>query len=241
MARRKRKATTKPRAKGRTTVVVAKTRHHGKRRTTKRHAVRGTAVGATHHRKRRRKSSGSIMGFTTAGLKLKDGLMMVAGVGGAIVINHKLIRPMEAKLLDKHPGYAIGLGILHTGLGFAMAIKGKHLAVRAAGITFMGGGVNSLLRTTGIEKHIPGISGPSEDWTTVKIPMSGSGELKSMVAGLLTDNKPPKWPYVAGHNGYNDNSRTFSNSQSQRQNNQETFLTSQVGEVEEEYLMVAKG
>ena len=244
MARRKRATKPKAKARSRTTnIVVARTRHHGKRRSTKR-AVRGTVgstVGRTHpHKRRRRKSSGGIMGFTTAGLKMKDGLMMVLGVGGAIVVNHKAIKPLEAKVMAIHPGWGVLLGIVHTGLGFAIAVKGKHMAMKAAGVTLMTGGVNSLIRTSGIEKHIPGISGANHDWTTVKIPISGPGEFKSMVAGLLDNNKSPNWGMVSGDHGYN-HAMTYSNSQMPGKYNNNQF-SSQVAETElEDYTMNAKG
>jgi len=240
MARKKRATTAKKapaKRRSNTTIVVAKTRHHKKR------AVRGTSVGSTHHTKKRKKrSSGSIMGFTGTSLKLKDALHMAGGVAAGIIINHKVLRPIEAHLTEKQPMVAKAMGFLQAGLGFVVAVKGKHMATKAAGVTIMTGGVNTVLRQFDVEKHIPGIAGSNDDWTTVKIPMNGPTELRSMVAGLLESNETPVMQQVAGH--HHRSRRTMQNNTYSNPNegiNQDYRLRSYVGDSEFDIIMPAKG
>ena len=158
----------------------------------KRRRVSGTA--AVGHRRRKRRVSGTGIGFTGGSVKMKEALHMVGGVAAGIVVNHKVLKPLEAHLVTTMPMAAKFQGAVQSALGIYIAVKGKNLFIKSFGAAVLQGGVNTLLRQFNLEKHIPGISGGESDWTTVKIPINGSTELRSMVAGLLENNKTPSLP-----------------------------------------------
>ncbi len=156
--------------------------------------VGSTAVGKRKTRRRR-------MGATRAGGKmaiLKEIAYMTVGAGAGILANNLILRPLENKIAQSMPMAAKFLGGAQCVIGGIIAIRAKGTLGKSFGAAILGGGANTLLRQFNIEKHLPGISGDSDNWQTVKVPINGSEDLQSMVSGLLMDGGAPNWGMVAG-------------------------------------------
>jgi hypothetical protein len=185
-------------------VVVSKTRHRRKR-------VSGTAaVGRTHHKRKRRVSGTAAVGKTRKRRKrsmgstastmnmLKEVGKMALGATGGVMANNLILMPVEKFIVEKAPMAGKAMGFAQAFLGGWIAIKSKGNMGKAFGLTILGGGAQAVVRQFKLGEHIPGISGPGDEYTTLKIPISGPTELRSYVAGVLQSNESPNWPKVAG-------------------------------------------
>lgn len=153
-------------------VVVAKTKR--KKR------VSGTAVGKTKARKKRR-SVGATKMLSTNNLQQIGSYAIGIAIGA--MGQHFVLRPIEQMIIKQMPQAEKFLPALEIMAGGLIAIKGKNSMVKAAGLGVLAGGVYGLMR----KANIPGISGPGDDYSTIRIPIAG--DLENMVSGLLSDNR----------------------------------------------------
>jgi hypothetical protein len=176
MARTKRRASTAKRHTKKSNsrvVVVAKT--HRKRRS----RVSGTGVGKT--KARRRRSSVGKTAINSSNLKQIG--MAAIGIAGGVLFDHAVIKPAEKWILQKYPQAGKMLPYAEIAVGGFIAIKAKNPLLKAGGLGILAGGVMGAMR----QAKFMGISGGSDDYSVVKIPIAG--ELQSMVSGLLEDNR----------------------------------------------------
>lgn len=192
----------KKRAGSKHVVVVSKTRHRRKR-------VSGTAaVGRVHHKRRRKAAVGKktrrrrrSVGATLNRSSLMEILKMAVGATAGVAANNLILYPAEKMLTDKLPMAGKAMGFAQAVLGGMITLKAKGNLGKAFGLTILAGGAQTIVRQFNLGAHIPGISGPNDEFTSLKIPISGNSELRSLVAGILENNETPNLPMVASHHG----------------------------------------
>lgn len=176
--KRRRKATRAKRRKRPSQHVVVV----GKRRRSR----RVSGVGrTTHHRRRRRKPG--LLGSTGGGVTFTKILKLGGGIAIGASIVHFGLRPLEHKLVERFPMAAKFMAGAEVLLGGYMALKMKNEMGRAVGIGILAGGVHGVMKQFNLNKELPGIHG-SDDYSVVRIPMNGNGDVRTMVAGLLNNN-----------------------------------------------------
>jgi hypothetical protein len=163
-------------------VTVSRTRH--KKRPTHRR------VAVTHHRPVKRRKKRGFLGATGSSAttsNLKQIAIMAVGVATGAGITHVILRPIEKHLTDKWPMLGKFIAAGEVFLGGVIALKGKNGFVKSLGVGILAGGVHGLMKQVNIYKHIPGVSGPNDQFTDLRIPISGS--FNDMVAGILEDSR----------------------------------------------------
>ena len=120
---------------------------------------------------------------------------MALGVAAGVVATNLVIRPLEAKLLEKWPMLAKYIGIGEILIGGYVALKSKHEIVKGAGIGVLATGVHNTIKHFEIFKQIPGIHGP-DDYQTIRIPLNN--DMRSQVAGLIDNKRDIYTNQVAG-------------------------------------------
>lgn len=150
-----------------------------KRRHRAHHKVSGSA-----HRRTRRKKKGFL--GTTHGGSLGQIAWMAVGVGVGAGITHVILRPVEAKLVNKWPMIGKFIAAGEVFLGGIIALKSKHDFVKSVGVGILAGGVHGLMKQANIYKHIPTVAGANE-YSEIHVPISGP--LDDMIAGILEDSR----------------------------------------------------
>lgn len=146
-------------------------------------APRRSSVGATKKSKPRRKGRG--VGFVNMNSLKQIGTMAI-GVAGGAAISKFVIAPLNGKLVERFPMAAKFLAFGEILLGGIITMKAKHPAAKGVGFGILASGVNKAIDQTDAYKKL-GIAGPADDYQTIRIPISG--ELDTMIAGILTDGR----------------------------------------------------
>jgi len=132
---------------------------------------------------------------------LKEIAKMAIGATAGVAANNLIIYPAEKMISDRMPMAGKAMGFLQAVLGGVITLKAKGNMGKAFGLTILAGGAQAIVRQFKLGDHIPGISGPNDEYTTLKIPVAGNNQLTSMVAGILDSNQTPNLPYVANTGG----------------------------------------
>lgn len=176
--KRRRRAAARPRRRRarKQVVVVSRTRHRRRRSV--------GSIGSTRRRRggrRRSRGIGSTTGTVTSIVKT------AAGIAAGVILTNIILRPLEDKVVREYPWIAKFLGGLEILAGGLMAMKMRHPMAKAAGLGIMAGGVNTVMRQFKVSDRLTAIHGPADDYSTVRIPMSGM--YNNMVAGMIDQDR----------------------------------------------------
>jgi hypothetical protein len=210
-----------------------------KKKSTKRRSGTVVVVGKKH---RKRKNSKTVSGTTskhrrkkkgflgaTSRVGLKEIAFMAVGVGTGAAITHIILRPVEKKLTDKWPMIGKFIAAGEVFLGGMIALKASKNFTKSLGVGILAGGVHGLMKQVGVYKEIPKlehfISGTNDEYSEIRVPISGSMNLDRMLAGILEDSRRDVYTKtVAGLNHTNVVNGNHTNIVAgDNQDNDETF------------------